>query len=243
MPRAATDVDLSPYIDAPYIEIGKLAQVYGRKHGHVVCDDLLGDTRHVSVVLNFDNPHQIEGILASYGYRAYRDRELTYWCGSSDPFAGSAVYLVTSNWIHGGRAYGPVVDIVTPTGTQRAYLSNVASHNDLTVTFENCAYQLRRPNGRVVRVLSDQRCLASLNVEESLPAQKPVQEGDQKPVEREAPRASPRQLAADLHASAVNYGPDLTPSSSSPATAARAIAAAVNAGEIAPDWRAPGMTR
>jgi hypothetical protein len=194
----------------------------------VICDDLLQDDRKVSVVLNYDDPYQVESILAAYGYRSYQDRGLTYWCGSSDPFAGAMLELVPGRY-----AGGPFV-LLSYNGARYHYqLASLASYNDLTVTFVDCAYQLKRRNGRVVRYLTDQQCLADLA------HRNPHQGGVQEILEAaKAPQPTAETRPAPTRTS-VPYDPP-SPSFRGPATASAAIASAPHAQPFAPGFQRPG---
>ena len=163
LPPIPSTVDTTAFIDAPFIEIGKLAGIYGRKHGYVICDDLLADTRHVGLNLTYDNSGQIESVLASYGYRSYTDHGLTYWCGSSDPFLGAELVLVSTTGTDArGRQLGPIVQLSYMGRTGLYPLATLLSVNDLAVEYTGCAYRLYRRNGRMVRILTDGDCLARL---------------------------------------------------------------------------------
>lgn len=128
---------------------------------------------------------------------------------------------------------GPVVDIVWEGTTARRFLSDVASHYGLTITFESCAYQLRRSSGRVVRVLSDARCLSRIAAE-GVESDEIALPERQMHTQRSG-RRSTRSIEEV-------YDPK-PPAIGEPATASSAIKIAATTGGIPEEWRAPGMGR
>ncbi len=160
--RSAATTDLNPYVDAPFMPIGRLAMLYGRRNGYVVCDELLRDDRPVSVQFAMDSPVEMAGVFSTYGYDVVQRGAATYICGRTDPFGGVQVWLSARSFVrYGVRDWQPMLEWYEGGRLVAWPLTTIAAAHNLEIAVSGCTYSLNRAGGSPVRVLTDPLCLAN----------------------------------------------------------------------------------
>lgn len=163
-PIQASKKEVLDFIDVPDMPIGQFAFLYSRTGNILVCDDLLNDTRRLSIKLSFDNIQHFRDILRAYGYGSYHRNGIEVFCDSGDRI-GDKTLLYYGKYLN-DRNHEEVFIEVREEGqrTQWLAMTEFIDKFNLIVRFNDCAYNFYNgKSGGMLRRVVVPDCLSGLS--------------------------------------------------------------------------------